>query len=73
VLEDDLAAWEGLVPRLLADPGRLRRVAEAGRVLAGRFDRSAVMAAYLPLLGIPAEARRDAGLPALAGGSLPSA
>jgi len=71
VVEDNLAAWDGLVPRLLADPGRLRRVGEAGRKLAGRFDRHLVMAAYLPLLGIPTKAAPSAELTALAVGSLP--
>ncbi len=73
VVEDDLAAWPRLLPALLANPGALARLARDGQAMAERYDHRVLMAAYLPLLGIPADAAARSALPALAGGTLPAA
>jgi glycosyltransferase involved in cell wall biosynthesis len=71
VVEDDLDRWAAALPALLADAPARARIAAAGRALAERYDHHRVMAAYLPLLGIPADAAPVPRLPAITGGTLP--
>ena len=49
VVEDDLAAWPGLIAELLADAPRRAALGRNGRALALGFDHRRVFAAYLPL------------------------
>ncbi len=73
MIEDDLARWPEAVMALAGDPALRGRLAAGGRALAERYDHRRIMATYLELLGIPADAKPVPRLPALAGGSLPAA
>ncbi len=64
-VEDDLGRWSARLPALLADPDLLARIADGGRALAATYDHRRVMAAYLPLLGIPEDSEAGQALPRL--------
>lgn len=65
VVEDDLDRWAALLPALVADAAGLARLAAGGRALAAGYDHRRVMAAYLPLLGLPVDAEPGPALPLL--------
>lgn len=64
LVEDDTARWAGLITATLADAAACARLGQAARAVAEAYDHRRVMAAYLPLLGVP-EAMRAPELPLL--------